>query len=314
MARLFALLANRPDLGARVLEAESALINHTAAPGEPLGWGAGFYQGGEVLLRRRPVDERTTLPLAAALADVRSTILLGHVRLASVGTLRTENTHPFRHRQWLFAHTGTVTEFSTLRARLVEAIPQFLQRNVRGDTDSELLFHLFLSFLHDGGHLDALETDPGAVRTALRSTVSLLERLAQEEGGGAFAGNLAVTNGEHVTVLHAGAPAAYRTYQGRHEIENLLGDASARVRIPDLDTARLHLVVSDYQGTATGFTPLAEREILTLTRAAADPSTEPLLPAGRPAAGGLPPLRRSGLPHHRPARARPPAARRRRPR
>lgn len=275
MARLFALLANRPDLSARVLEAESALINHTAAPGEPLGWGAGFYQGGEVLLRRRPVDERTTLPLSSALADVRSTILLGHVRLASVGTLRTENTHPFRHRQWLFAHTGTVADFSTLRGRMFESIPQFLQRNLRGDTDSELVFHLFLSFLHDAGQLDSLDVEPATVRAALRSTLALLERLSAEEGGGPFSGNIAVTNGEHVTLLHAGAPAAYRTYQGRHEIENLLGDDSARVRIPDLDSARVHLAVADYEGAVSGFTPVEPRAILTLTRAA-DPTSEPL--------------------------------------
>ena len=34
--------------------------------------------------------------------------MIGHVRAATVGNLRTENTHPFRYRQWLFAHTGTV--------------------------------------------------------------------------------------------------------------------------------------------------------------------------------------------------------------
>jgi predicted glutamine amidotransferase len=309
MARLFAYLANRPDVGSKVIESASSIIDHSSAR-EPMGWGAGFYQGGEVLLRRRPVDERSTLPIAASLADLRTTVLLGHVRSATVGSLSTENTHPFRYRQWLFAHTGTIPSFAAMRQRLIESIPQFLMRNVRGDTDSELLFHLFLSFLHDTGNLDRLEVNPSDARGALRSTVALLDRLCAEEGAGPCAGNMIATDGENIVAFHGSDRMAYRTYQGRHDFDGLLGDEGPRRRVPDIDTARVYLLVADYDGDSSGFTPVPERSILTLTRAT-DPTVEPLLSAGARARAlaGLPrPRDAPHLPHHRPLGARPPPA------
>ena len=55
MARLFGFVGNRADLGARVLELETKPLS-VVAKGTTLGWGIGFYQAGEVLLRRRPID------------------------------------------------------------------------------------------------------------------------------------------------------------------------------------------------------------------------------------------------------------------
>jgi glutamine amidotransferase len=275
MARLFGLLANRPDLAPRVLAAEARLVDQQVA-GEPLGWGAGFYQGGEVLLRRRPVDERRTLPLAEALRDVRTNMLIGHVRHATVGTLRTENTHPFRYRQWLFAHTGTIAAFSAVYDRLVESIPQFLRRNVKGDTDSELLFHLFLSFLHDGGRLDLPQVEPIHVREALRSSLALVDRLSAEEGAEPASLNLLVTDGEHLVAVHRQQTMAYRVYEGRHDLEELLGDEGLRrSRVPDAATFKASLLVADVEGDLSRFTPVADASILTLTRALI-PAVEPL--------------------------------------
>ena len=83
MARLFGIIGNRPDLTARVLAFESEALR-ARSKGEPLGWGLGFYQGGEVLIRRRPIDERAELDVASLAADVRADLLLGHVDRKSV--------------------------------------------------------------------------------------------------------------------------------------------------------------------------------------------------------------------------------------
>ncbi|HEX2673841.1 MAG TPA: class II glutamine amidotransferase, partial [Polyangiaceae bacterium] len=137
---MFGFIGNRPDLGARVLEANAALLRARRTAGDPLGWGLGFYQSGEVLLRRRPIDDRDEIDLVEAAGDIRTDVLIGHVRRASVGGLRTENTHPFRYRMWLFAQTGTIFGFERLRERLLASQPEFLRKNVRGETDSELFF------------------------------------------------------------------------------------------------------------------------------------------------------------------------------
>src|SRR5262249_34998651 len=150
--------------------------------GEPLGWGIGFYQAGEVLLRRRPIDDREEIDLVEAAGDVRADVMIGHVRRASVGALRTENTHPFRYRMWMFAQTGTIGGFERLRERLLASQPEFLRRNVRGETDSELFFYLFLSFLHDAGHLSDAHVESEHVVAALRASIALVDRLSAEEG------------------------------------------------------------------------------------------------------------------------------------
>src|SRR5262245_9106407 len=114
MARLFGLIGNRADLTGRVLASEADALR-VRSRGAPLGWGIGFYQGGEVLMRRRPIDERAEIDVGKLAADVRADVLIGHVRNATVGALRTENTHPFRYRQWLYAQTGTIAHFDAVK-------------------------------------------------------------------------------------------------------------------------------------------------------------------------------------------------------
>src|SRR5208283_1505812 len=76
MARLFGIIGNRADLMARVFALEGALLK-TKAKGVPLGWGLGFYQGGEVLIRRRPIDERQEVDVASLVSDVRADVVIG---------------------------------------------------------------------------------------------------------------------------------------------------------------------------------------------------------------------------------------------
>jgi glutamine amidotransferase len=276
MARMFGFIGNRSDLGARVLEVNADTLRVKRPQDQSLGWGVGFYQSGEVLLRRRPLDERDVIDLAEAAENVRTDVLIGHVRRASVGSLRTENTHPFRYRMWLFAQTGTIGGFLRLRERLLASQPEFLRRNVRGDTDSELFFYLFLSFLHDAGHLDEAHVAPEHVATALRASISLVDRLSAEEGHGENRGDLLVTNGEHMIAVHRNGVMAYRVLHGRHDVEELLGeDGLKQVRIPSVDSTRFSLIASELDNVPPGWTPVEGRAIVTMTRTD-DPVTEPL--------------------------------------
>jgi glutamine amidotransferase len=274
MARLVGFIGNRPDLGPRLIELEGRGLavrrppQDPRAPITPPGWGIGFYQAGEILLKRRPIDDRAEINLADLTRDVRADTLIAHVRLATVGAPRTENTHPFRYRQWLFANTGTVESFGRLRGRLAEQLPAFLQRDVRGETDSELIFHLFLSFLHDAGELDRPLIEPAAARQAIRGAISLVDGLCAEEGAPPTALNVLITNPEYLLAVHAGAPMGYRVFEGQRDLERLFGDGGlGRMRLPDYATSRITLVASDFDdGLPSGWTPVAERAIVTFTR------------------------------------------------
>jgi len=147
---------------------------------------------------------------------------------------------------------------------------------VRGDTDSELFFYLFLSFLHDAGHLDEAHVAPEHVATALRASISLVDRLSAEEGHGENGGDLLVTNGEHMIAVHRNGVMAYRVLHGRHDVEELLGgEGLEKVRIPSVDTTRFSLIASELDNVPPGWTPVEGRAIVTMTRTD-DPVTEPL--------------------------------------
>ena len=278
MARLVGFIGNRPDLGARAIELEGRGLTVRSKPGITPGWGVGFYQGGEILLKRRPIDDRTEIRIDDLTRDVRGDILIAHVRAATVGTLRTENTHPFRYRQWLFAQTGTIEAFSQIRGRLCDSLPEFLLRDVRGDTDSELLFHLFLSFLHDAGKLDRPAVEAAEARVALRSSISLLDRLCAEEGSPPSAMNMLVSTPEYLLAVHGGLSLAYRVIQGRQDLERMFGDVGlGRMRMPDLASCRVTVVASDFEDDRppTGWTLVKDRAIVTFTRAD-EPVIEPI--------------------------------------
>lgn len=249
MARLLGFIANRPDLCNRFADYERRALSATRDADEQWGWGVGFIQGGEVLLKRRPLDDSQTLNMADMIDDVRSDILIAHIRRATVGSLRTDNTHPFRYRHWVFADTGTVEQFSDVRTKLHETLPKFLQRSLRGDTDSELLFHLFLSFLHDSGKLDRPVVAAEDVFSALKSSLGLLDRISKDAGTNASRLNILVTTPEYLIAAHRGAPMAYRFLHGRDDFEPLFaGEGPGKLRMPDLEPCRLSAVASDFEG------------------------------------------------------------------
>lgn len=267
MVRMFGFIGNRPDLGARVLESNASALKVLRRGDEPLGWGLGFYQAGEVLLRRRPIDERPEIDLVEAARDVRTDILIAHVRRASVGALRTENTHPFRYRSWLWAQTGTITGFERLKDRLLASQPEFLRRNVRGETDSELFFYLFLSFLHDAGSLHDSHVSAEAIRAALRASISLVDRLSAEEGFEPNIGDILVTNGERLLAVHRNGNMGYRVLKGKFDVEELLGEEGLRrARIPSIDSTHFTLIASELSAMPPRWTAVPERSIVTLTR------------------------------------------------
>lgn len=284
MARLFGLIGNRADLASRVLGSEAASMR-VHSRGTALGWGVGFYQGGEVLMRRRPIDDHETVDIARVASDVRADLIVGHVRNATVGALRTENTHPFRHRQWLFAQTGTLPSYDAIRERLLGSVPEFLRSSIRGESDAEILFHVFLSFLHDAGRLNDGISDPSHVRYALRSAVAVIDGMAAEVGGESSRVNVIVANGENIFALHRGQQMGYRLLAGRADAENLIGDdLNLRRKTPELDQMHFVLLASDFDDDATiaASSPAAQsrwrllpdRAIVTLERGK-DPHIEP---------------------------------------
>jgi glutamine amidotransferase len=219
-------------------------------------------------MRRRPLDDRTEIDIAKAAEDIRTDALVGHVRNATVGALRTENTHPFRYRQWLFALTGTVSSYDLVRDRLLATVPEFLRAGIRGDTDAEVAFHVFLSFLHDQGRLNDEMVDSATVAHAIKQTIAVLDGTGAEVGGAPSRVNLMVTNGQAIVALHLAENMAYRVFSGKQDADAIVGeDEKLRQRTPERGRMRFQLVASDFTGPLPPrWNAVPERAMVVLTR------------------------------------------------
>ncbi len=258
MGRLIGYMANRADRLRDALHQEREAI--AVAPSYPLaGWGIGFYQGGEVLHKKRPLPEGEAIDWEQVANGVRSDCVIIHMRHATVGDFRSENTHPFRMRSWLFAHNGTIDRFAALKERLLETMPDFIRRNVRGETDSEHFFHVVLSFLHDAGQLDQPDVADKAVLNALRSAVRLVDRLAKEVGAGAPTLNLVLSNGRRMYALRRGSPMMLTERQGLHDPADEADESGPT-------QTRYVLVVSDGARTPAGYRPIEEDTVCVIDR------------------------------------------------
>ena len=77
---------------------------------------------------------------------VRSPLFFTHVRAAGGPPIQQTNCHPFRHDNWLFMHNGFITQFASYKRELAMAVDPALYPLIQGTTDSEILFHLALTY------------------------------------------------------------------------------------------------------------------------------------------------------------------------
>jgi len=148
------------------------------------GTGLGWYEHRVVPARFRSItpawgDEN----LVELASEIRSPLFLAHVRAGTGTPVQQTNCHPFRYRNWLFVHNGHVANYERLRRELLLAVDPELFTNIKGSTDSELLFHLALTFgLVDdpirglarmAGFVEATAAAAGLTDPALQMTVGI---------------------------------------------------------------------------------------------------------------------------------------------
>lgn len=258
MGRLVGYMANRVDCLADALRHEHELI---AAPDDHnvSGWGIGFYQGHEVLHKKRPLLTGESLDWAKVAHSVLSDCVVLHLQKGARGEFRSEDVDPFRMRSWLFAQGGEAEGFEAWQGPIQQAMPDFLRRNIRGTTHSEHIFHLVLSSLHQRGYLDAYEVPIEVVLDSLREALDKVREVCAEAGKAAPPLSMILTNGRRM----------YALCQGRslHYIE--------RFELPVMDpdplaagpsSSRYLMIVSDAQTPSTDVQQIAEGSVLVVDR------------------------------------------------
>jgi glutamine amidotransferase len=170
MCRLFGQHAHPgADACAPLCSADNALRFQSHR--HPHGWGIGWYAADGPHVRRGILPAHADETFVAAGREVCSRVVVAHVREASVGPVHPENTHPFLSGDWLFAHNGTVARFRAepaVRAAIEAEIDPDLRQRIRGSTDSERCFYLFLTCLRARSPLSGASLE--VVRRALAET------------------------------------------------------------------------------------------------------------------------------------------------
>ncbi len=131
-----------------LVDAENAMALQSSRHKD--GWGIAYYVGRFPQIIRNDQQALGDSLFREVSGVVATRTFMAHIRQATAGSVRVLNCHPFQHGGWTFAHNGQVCTFGvdpSVRQRVLGLIDGRYRRFVLGDTDSELLFYVFLSRL-----------------------------------------------------------------------------------------------------------------------------------------------------------------------
>jgi predicted glutamine amidotransferase len=132
MCRLFGMIAAEP-IAAQfwLLGATDSMVDQSYR--NPDGCGLAHYVGPRPVVEKHPIAAHEDREFAAEARSAHSQLFVAHVRHATRGEPRLENTQPFSRGNLVFAHNGTIDGLEDLPGSL----GLFL-----GETDSERYFAL----------------------------------------------------------------------------------------------------------------------------------------------------------------------------
>jgi glutamine amidotransferase len=111
------------------------------------GWGSVYYSDDGMEVNRFPQAAHAHESFDD-LTSGHARLIMVHVRRATIGGLREENTHPFTRGPYAYCHNGTI-----LKAAALEPLAD---RDAQGDTDSERFFNLLMTEFDSGDVIGSL--------------------------------------------------------------------------------------------------------------------------------------------------------------
>jgi glutamine amidotransferase len=177
------------------------------------GIGVGYFSHDDPLLRKKPSADTNEIDYTELVKDIYSNVLLIHIGKKDKGVWKDSNTQPFRFRRWLFAHVGELPELIKNREKIEGSLPNFLMRNIKGDTDSELAFHIFLDTLYKENDLNDLGLGAEKLATHLQTCVDQLDSFRTKSSSQSDLCIMA-TNGQVMATICRGISVHYSHREG----------------------------------------------------------------------------------------------------
>jgi glutamine amidotransferase len=180
------------------------------------GFGVGWYTEPE--LGPDPCVFTSTLPawncvnLERLAPKTASRLVFAHVRATTEGSLAENNCHPFQHNTLMWMHNGNIGAWKYVKRPLADSLADKWFLGVKGGTDSEWAFALYLDTLEREGVDPSSEPEGGfdtkTLRRAMKKTIAKINefvkavppehKLADIETRSLL--NFAVTDGHSVIV------------------------------------------------------------------------------------------------------------------
>ena len=180
-------------------------------PGATQGWGLGYYQAGQPLLRRHPARADAVLDFVEETRQLRSRLILGFRQETAGDQWRVEDRQPYRFRRWLFCQRGGFDDAELLTLQgAEEPVQEHIRRSVRGSGGAARLFRLFLSAANDRGILNSREYESKAVAMALHEATNTFAELVARLPRQQPASCCILSDGRHLIGLPLGMPLYVR--------------------------------------------------------------------------------------------------------
>ncbi|MEM7402706.1 MAG: class II glutamine amidotransferase [Myxococcota bacterium] len=196
-----------------LISAENALVIQSEQHRD--GWGLAYYMGGFPHVMKSPQFASQDPLFRHVSGVVCSHTVLAHVRKATQGACMLSNSHPFQYGPWTMAHNGDIVQFLQHRQQFIDRIASNLRPFVLGQTDSEVLFFLFLTHLQSfqEAHCPARQLDYAI--QALQQTVAYVRETLCRQTVGQIEEPLTciVTDGQVMLGMPAGRPLYISTYK-----------------------------------------------------------------------------------------------------
>ncbi|MBU1070250.1 hypothetical protein KJ975_11850 [Myxococcota bacterium] len=264
MTRIIALGSSQPALTAHALYPYRNLFRGKAHEG-PYSWGLAMCRPpDEIEHKRRPL-QMDEVDLFETIQHWHPEYGLAHIQIAHESR-PPGDISPFRYRNWFFSMLGGSSRHARMKEWLQSSIKGDLRWNIPGNTEQELVFHLFLVFLKETCQLGAYDCDHQAVAIALAQTYRNWRQMARDVEEELIPAVLTVTNGRMLMAYCSQDDiGGYRHVQGIHDPCPYCRDHIHREdrenTHPHLDTV---LIVGDLQTApaARGLSPIPRDQVL----------------------------------------------------
>lgn len=178
---------------------------------------------------------------------IKSDRIFAHVRAANSGGVSEFNSHPFAFNNFLFMHNGEIEDFQLIQRFLRRELSDDIYSWIRGQTDSE---HLFALFMHYCYRDFSKNPNPEEMMLAMTKTISRIEELKLEHGAPKKSENyinLCVSDGSSTICLryvsHQANPASSLYYTKGTKYECL--DGVCHIRNAEQSKVDFVLVASE---------------------------------------------------------------------